>query len=52
MANPALEPGEPETSTLLPPFEASMARWLNSIGVTQKTSLEGRLAPGTPGVSP
>jgi two-component system, sensor histidine kinase and response regulator len=38
--------------TLLPPFEASIARLLNAIGVTQKTSPEGPLAPGSPGVSP
>jgi HPt (histidine-containing phosphotransfer) domain-containing protein len=38
--------------TLLPPFEASIARLLNSMGVTQKTTSEGRLAHGPSGVSP
>lgn len=37
--------------TLLPPFEASMARLLKSIGIAQKTSSEGQPAPGSPGVS-
>jgi two-component system, sensor histidine kinase and response regulator len=37
---------------LLPPFEASIGHLLNLIGVTEKTSLEGRLAPGSPAVSP
>jgi two-component system, sensor histidine kinase and response regulator len=38
--------------TLLPVFEASIARLLNSIGVREKTSSEGRSAPRSPGVSP
>ena len=37
---------------LLPPFEASMAELLNSIGVSQKTTSAGRLASGSSHVSP
>lgn len=38
--------------TLLPPFEASIARLLKSIGATQKISSEGQPAPESPSVSP
>jgi HPt (histidine-containing phosphotransfer) domain-containing protein len=38
--------------TLLPPFEASMARLLQSIGLTQKISSQGPPAPGSPCVTP
>jgi HPt (histidine-containing phosphotransfer) domain-containing protein len=38
--------------TLLPPFEASMARLLQSIGVTRKISSEGPPAPESPCVTP
>src|ERR1700733_6781544 len=37
---------------LLPPFEAAMARLLSSMGLTQNTSSEEPLTPGSPGVSP
>ncbi len=38
--------------SLLPPFEAAMARLLSSMGVTQKISSEEQAAAGAPGVSP
>ena len=38
--------------SLLPPFEAAMARLLSSMGVTKKISSEEQAAAGSPGVSP
>ena len=38
--------------TLLPPFEAALARLLSSMGATQKIGSEERLTSGSPGVSP